>query len=126
LLAALDPCVANVKAQRRVPGLVGADRLWPRPWHRVVTLVGLLLSSCATADPINFADGQPGYAIRCDLGLNGLDLCYRKAGSLCAEHGYALRDWQGKPLTFTTVQNNLDANFSSLTAKSILVTCNPT
>ena len=88
-----------------------------------LALFGLLLASCATADPVNFASGQSGYAIRCDLGLNGLDQCYRKAGSLCAEHGYSLRDWQGKPLTFTAVERNLDASFSSVAAKTILVTC---
>jgi hypothetical protein len=102
----------------------------PRDWYRCATLClvvlsGLLLASCATADPVNFANGQPGYAIRCDLGLNGLDLCYRKAGSICADHGYSLRDWQGKPLSFSAVERNLDDGFSSTAAKTILVTCNP-
>jgi hypothetical protein len=88
-------------------------------------LFGLLLAGCTTADPVNFADGQPGYAIKCDWGLNGLDQCYREAGSLCVNRGYGLRDWQGRPISFQAVEQNLDQSFSSFAAKTILVQCNP-
>jgi len=92
---------------------------------RVALLIlGLLLAACATADPINFADGQQGYAIKCDLGLNGLDLCYRKAGDLCGQRGYTLHDWQGNPVTYKAVERDLDASLSGFSAKTILVKCN--
>jgi hypothetical protein len=92
---------------------------------RVALLVlGVLLAACATADPINFANGQKGYAIKCDLGLNGLDMCYRKAGELCGERGYSLHDWQGNPVTYKAVERDLDASFSGFSAKTILVECN--
>jgi hypothetical protein len=87
--------------------------------------LGLLLGGCATADTVNFANGQPGYSIGCPWGLNGLSQCYQKAGSLCGEHGYTLRDWQGRTLTFSAVEQNLDNNYSSATAKAILAQCNP-
>jgi hypothetical protein len=91
----------------------------------LVLLAALPLAACATADPVNFANGQPGYAISCDWGLNGLAQCYRKAGSICTEHGYALRDWQGRPISFNAVEQNADANFGSAAAKTILVQCAP-
>ena len=103
----------------------GVRRLTPRRIGRASILLGLVMSACATADPVTFANGQPGYAIRCDLGLNGLDLCYRKAGSLCGAQGYSLRDWKGNPVSFAAVEQNLDVNFSSLAAKTILARCNP-
>ncbi len=88
-------------------------------------LLGLFLAGCATADPVNLANGQPGYAIKCDLGLNGLGQCYQKAGSICLDRGYTLRDWQGNPVTFAAVERSVDDNFGSLAAKAILVQCNP-
>jgi hypothetical protein len=88
-------------------------------------ILGLLLAGCATADPVNFANGQAGYAIKCDLGLNGLDQCYRKAGSLCGERGYSLHDWQGNPVTYEAVERDLDQSLSTFSAKTILVQCNP-
>jgi len=96
-----------------------------RCWARALVLLGLLLAGCASADPVNFGNGQPGYAIKCDLGLNGLDQCYRKAGSLCTDRGYTLRDWQGKQTTFDAVEQNLDQSLSGFQAKAILVQCNP-
>ncbi len=92
---------------------------------RAAILLGLFLASCATADPVNFANGQSGYAIRCDFGLNGLDQCFAKAGAVCANRGYTLHDWQGKPLTYSMVQQNFDVGFSTLGAKTILAQCNP-
>ena len=87
-------------------------------------LLSLFLAGCATADTINFANGQPGYAIKCDLGLNGLDQCYRKAGNICADRGYALRDWKGTPITFAAMQEQVDQDFSGFSAKRILIQCN--
>ena len=84
-----------------------------------------LLAGCATADPVSFANGQPGYSIRCDLGLNGLDQCFREAGDICLDRGYVLRDWQGQPVSISSVEQNVDINFGTFAAKSILVQCKP-
>jgi hypothetical protein len=91
----------------------------------VALLLGLALAGCATVDPVSFANGQPGYEVRCDLGLNGLDQCFRTAGNLCTGHGYSLRDWQGHQTTIDAAQQSLDENFSGFAAKTILLQCNP-
>jgi len=110
--------------EQSIPRTVHPPRR-PRILGWASILLGLAPAACATADPVNFANGQPGYAVKCDLGLNGLDQCYRKAGTLCLDRGYSLRDWQGNQTTFDTVQRNVDENFGSLAAKTILVQCNP-
>jgi hypothetical protein len=91
----------------------------------VTILLGLFLVGCATVEPVSFANGQPGYEVKCDLGLNGLDQCYRTAGNLCTGHGYSLRDWQGHQMSFDAVQQSLDEDFSGFAGKSILLQCNP-
>ena len=80
-------------------------------------LLGLALTACATADPINFSNGQPGYQVGCTWGVNGVAQCYRKAGDLCADRGYTLRDWQGRQISFAAVEDNLSNNFSTLPDK---------
>ncbi len=90
-----------------------------------VILLGLLLAACATADPVSLANGQPAYVIRCVWGLNGLDQCFAKAGMLCAERGYTLRDWPGRQVAYRDVQQDFDNSFGTLDAKTILVQCNP-
>lgn len=82
------------------------------------------LGGCATSDPVHFANGRPGYTIGCPWSANGLGQCYQKAASICTDRGYALRNWQGQPVSFNTMEQAVDADLSGFTAKSILVECN--
>lgn len=55
--------------------------------------IGLLLTSCASIDPIQFKgpNGKTAYSMKCSGLGRTLDACYQKAGEVCPS-GYAIID----------------------------------
>ena len=89
-----------------------------------VWVVPLVVSGCATANLTYLADGQPAYQVNCNLGLDGFNRCYRKAGEICGKRGFVLYDWQGRTLPVRNSDPS-EINMAGWEAKSILVACNP-
>jgi len=94
-----------------------------------IVLLLLFLAACASADSVNFANGNPGYRIRCDLGMYGLGLCYQKAGELCGPNGYRLYAWNGRLLPvkategFATDEDSDAVDVEGFQPKQILIAC---
>ena len=94
---------------------------------RLISILCLLLAGCASSDVIHFANGGSGYAVRCDWGLSGLNLCYQKAGELCGPLGYRLYGWSGQLLATKPASDEdpTDVEVADLQPKQILIACGP-
>jgi hypothetical protein len=109
-------------------------KLWPLyagcpNINAALLMVLSALTGCANSDPVHFANGNPGYRIRCDLGMYGLGLCYQKAGELCGPNGYRLYAWNGQLLPvkategFATDEDTDAVDVEGFQPKQILIAC---
>jgi hypothetical protein len=91
-----------------------------------ISVVSLLLASCATTRETYLADGRKGFSISCDGAAVGINVCFEKAGSLCKAGGYDLVSREGQiiPMGVATASGGAAfVHYGAYSTKSIMVAC---
>lgn len=97
--------------------------LWYDLRMRAVLALSLLLSACATSQPIYLPDGSAGHAINCDGSAMSWSLCFQKAGELCGASGYTILERSDDKAASATVTPQWGA-VGAVVTRSMLVKCN--
>lgn len=60
-----------------------------------ITIALVLLSGCATSEPVYTQSGQQGYQLTCSGSARSWGMCYKKAGEICGAKGYKVLSQNG-------------------------------
>lgn len=82
----------------------------------------LLLSGCATSNPIYLPDGSSGYTVNCDGSASSWSVCFQAASGLCGSAGYDVLE-RSDDKTGTAVVTPQWGTAGAMVSRSMLVRC---
>lgn len=87
-----------------------------------LTLLCLLLASCASVSKTYTASGEQAYSLNCSGTARGWDKCFKAAGDLCGSRGYTILDRSSED-TMHAQFNSYGFSASKSNERSMLITC---
>jgi hypothetical protein len=89
---------------------------------KIMGIIYLLLSGCATHKSTYLPDGTLGHSIGCDGSAMSWNLCYEKAGEICGAEGYTVVDQQGDSTRISN-SNQYSAFSGAIVNRTLLIKC---
>lgn len=63
---------------------------------RLLIVIGMVLTGCASASKTYTSEGKEGFSLNCSGTARNWGMCYEKAGELCGARGYDVLEKSGE------------------------------